>query len=62
MSVIFGKVLFTVVIMPDFLYEPTRIFLLDYYWPILLVSFAKPCLQAVHSAEFDRGQREIGHP
>jgi hypothetical protein len=26
----------------------------------LVVSFAEPCQQAVHSAEFARGQREIG--
>jgi hypothetical protein len=58
----FGNVPFTVVIMPDFLCALTRIFLLGYYWQILLVSFAESCLQAVHSAEFDRGQRDIGQP
>jgi hypothetical protein len=32
------------------------------FWQILLVSFAKSCLQAVHSASYVRGQREIEHP
>jgi hypothetical protein len=27
-----------------------------------LVSFVESCLQAVHSAKFDRGQREIEQP
>lgn len=58
----FWKVPFTTVIMPDFLCALTRIFLLDYYWQILLVSFAESCLQVVHNAEFDRGQREIRQP
>jgi hypothetical protein len=62
MCVIFGKVHFTAVIILDIFCELTRIFLLDYYWQILSVSFAEPCLQAVHSAEFDTGQREIGQP
>jgi hypothetical protein len=39
------------VIRPDFLYTLTRSFLLDYFWKILLVSFAESCLQAIHSAE-----------
>jgi hypothetical protein len=58
MFVIFGKVHFPAVIMSDCLCELTRIFLLDYYWQILLVSFPEPCLQVVHSVGSDRGQME----
>jgi hypothetical protein len=47
--------------MPDFLCELTRCFL-NYYWQILLVTFAESCLLAVHNAESNRGQREIGQP
>jgi hypothetical protein len=35
---------------------------LDYFWQILLVIFVETCLLAVHSAESDRGQKEIGQP
>jgi hypothetical protein len=41
MSVIFGTVPFTDVIMLDFLCALTRLFPLDYSWQILLVSFCR---------------------
>jgi hypothetical protein len=60
-TVIFGKIPFTAVIMLDILCALIRLFLLDYYFlQILLVSFTEPCQQAVHIAEFAKGQREIG--
>jgi hypothetical protein len=60
--VIFWKVPLSAIIMPDFLCALTRLFLLDYFWQILLVSFAESCLQAVHGAGSARGQREIEQP
>jgi len=61
MSVIFGTVPFTDVIMLDFLCALTRLFPLDYSWQILLVSFCRIMSagrqSTAHGPPEDRGDR-----